>query len=85
MPTFHESIRIIVHRPWALLHDEAAHLLRNQQGPGEGHRAEPECPRVPPAAPKREDGPRLGVSQVPRSSGHPKTLRWERSRAIGCR
>lgn len=32
-PTFHESIRVVLHWPWALLHDEAAHLLRNKQGP----------------------------------------------------
>lgn len=32
-PTFHESIRVILHWAWALLHNEAAHLLRNKQGP----------------------------------------------------
>lgn len=32
-PTFHESIRVILHWAWALLHDEAAHLLCNKQGP----------------------------------------------------
>lgn len=35
VPTFHKSVRVILHWPWALLHDEAAHLLRNEQGPGD--------------------------------------------------
>lgn len=35
VPTFHKSVGVILHWPWALLHNEAAHLLRDKQGPGD--------------------------------------------------
>jgi len=85
VPTFHQSVGVILHRPRALLHDEAAHLLRDEQGPGDDTGLSPGARGSLPQPLSGELALGAGVSRVLRGSGHPATPRWERGRAIGCR
>lgn len=54
VPTFHESVRVILHWPRALLHDEAAHLLCDEQGPGDDMRLSPGAHGYLPRPPSME-------------------------------
>lgn len=85
-PTFHQSIGVLLHRPRPLLHDETAHLLRHEQGPGDIAGLSPGALRSPPSPQKwGSTVPQQRGATSPGGTGHPATPRWERGTAIGCR